>query len=334
MVERVWNKPEIDRIYVELPQNPLRMLNVYVIRSGEYSLIIDTGLNRPECYEALWSGIKELNINLSKAVLFLTHCHSDHIGLAWSLAEKGVSVYMGSLEYKCMEELFDGTSLKRMDIRFYNEGQPWRELEQKTMSGKTSGYAPKLGFAVNLLEDGQKVPCGQMDAVAIYTPGHTPGHMVLYLPQEQILFSGDHILFDITPNIGVWDHSSGTLSDYINSLLKVRNFPIQMAFPAHREIREDVYHRIDELMDHHGERLDEIYQAVKVHPGFSAYQLAGVISWSVKKFGWKNFPPLQKWFAMSETLAHLDYLVEKGHLIRINTKEKIQYYTKKQCKKL
>ena len=56
----------------------------------------------------------------------------------------------------------------------------------------------------------------------IHTPGHTPGHMVLYLPRQRLLFSGDHILFDITPNIAVWSTVPHSLADYLASLDKLR----------------------------------------------------------------------------------------------------------------
>lgn len=77
MVEKAWDVPDIFRIYVSLPDNPLKNLNSYVLRTAEASLIIDTWFNRPECWEALWSGIEELGLDLSRMRLFLTHLYSD-----------------------------------------------------------------------------------------------------------------------------------------------------------------------------------------------------------------------------------------------------------------
>ena len=82
MVIKVWDNPEIFSIQVDLPQNPLRNLNVYVIRTPDQNLLIDTGFNRYECCAALWAGIRELGLDLNKTSVFLTHLHSDHIGLA------------------------------------------------------------------------------------------------------------------------------------------------------------------------------------------------------------------------------------------------------------
>ena len=56
MVEKILDHPEIWKIYVELPDSPLKNLNSYVIRSNGEALIVDTGYNRPECRLALWDG--------------------------------------------------------------------------------------------------------------------------------------------------------------------------------------------------------------------------------------------------------------------------------------
>ena len=177
-------------------------------------------------------------------------------------------------------------------------------------------YAPPEIYPATLLEDGDLLTVGRLKFQAIHTPGHTPGHMVLYLPQEQLLFSGDHILFDITPNIGVWVGMPDPLADYLESLEKIRPLPIRQVFPAHRGQKGDVYRRIDALKEHHRRRLAEITGAIRARPGSTAFELAGQISWSARGLGWKQFPPNQKWFAVSETLAHLYYMQSRGQVVR------------------
>lgn len=98
MIEQLWGSPDIFRILVPLPENPLKGLNVYVLRTKEQALVIDTGFRREECRKALWDGISELGLDLSKTSLFLTHLHSDHTGLVWDFVNKGIPVYMSKRE--------------------------------------------------------------------------------------------------------------------------------------------------------------------------------------------------------------------------------------------
>lgn len=325
MVTKLWNDPEVFCINVPLPDNPLRNLNSYVIRTLEHSLIIDTGFNRPECRDALWTGITELKLDLSKTSLFLTHYHSDHIGLVWDFVNLGIPVYMSRSDYEYYHMLQSG-GLFAMEKAFINEGFPAEQMVLQSMENQGRKFAPKPGFPVRKVEDGDALPAEGLELRAIRTPGHTPGNMVLYLPQSELLFSGDHILFDITPNISMWPQIANPLSDYIASLQKIRKLPTRTAFPAHRTSGPDTHRRIDQIIEHHNQRLAEIYQAVVVHPGYTAYDLAGQIKWSARGLGWEQFPPHQRWFAMGETLAHLHHLVEKELLIRVAEEETIRYY--------
>lgn len=315
LVLKVWENPDIFNIQIELPQNPLRNLNVYVICTPEQNLLIDTGFNRYECSAALWAGIRELGLDLSKTSVFLTHLHSDHVGLAGDFAMRSCPIYMGKIDHEYLGKMINGDYRSAMEAQFLQEGFPEEILALQNRENQGRRYGVKQMFPAQLVEDGMDMHLGDVTVRCIHTPGHTPGHMTLYLPQERLLFTGDHILFDITPNIAVWNGVPDALEDYLTSLEKIRSLSVQAAFPAHRSGANDVYQRIDELQRHHKERLEEIRQAVKKHPGSTAYQLGGLISWSARGLGWEQFPPHQKWFAMGETLAHLDYLTNRKQII-------------------
>jgi hypothetical protein len=60
--------PNLFRNKIPLPESPLKYLNSYIIKDPERSLIIDTGLNREECLEAMQKGLDTLGIDLSKSV--------------------------------------------------------------------------------------------------------------------------------------------------------------------------------------------------------------------------------------------------------------------------
>lgn len=328
MVKQVWNDPAVYCVEVDLPQNPLHNLNVYVIRTPERNLIIDTGFCRPECREALWSGIRELGLNRSRTALFLTHLHSGHTGLVWDFVDRDIPVYMGRIDLGYLSGPHQMDHLALLEEMFGMEGFPPEYLAVQSTENQGRIYAPKPGFPAVPLDHGDKIPMGGLDVTALHTPGHTPGHMVLYLPKEQLLFSGDHILFGITPNISVWHQVPHSLKDYFDSLGMIRTLPIRATFPAHRSAEGDAHQRVKELLVHHAQRLAEIYQAAAAYPGSTAYQIAGLIKWSARGRAWEEFPSHQRWFAMAETLAHLYYLVEKDKVRRIQRSGRILYHVK------
>lgn len=326
MVEKIWDNPEIYCIPVDLPQNPLRALNSYVIKTGGKSLIIDTGFNRPECRKALWDGIRALELDLSQTIVFLTHLHSDHTGLALDFVAQDVPLYISRIDYNYFSEIKKGRLWPKLEALYEEEGYPADQLALQNDNNQGRLYAPERLYPAVLLEDGDCLPLGDVAIECILTPGHTPGHMAIYLPEQQILFSGDHILFDITPNISVWGEDVASLSDYMASLRHMRQRPVRTTFPAHRARNGDMYQRIDALIEHHDRRLEEIYQCLRLHEGATAYEVAGLIKWSARGLSWENFPPHQKWFAMSETLAHLYYLAHQGRVLRTRKDDRYRYY--------
>lgn len=238
MTEQVWSNPDIYRIQVGLPQNPLGNLNVYVLCTPERNLIIDTGFCRPECRADLWQGIEELNLDLGRTALFLTHLHSDHTGLVWDFVSRGIPVYMGRVDLAYFTDASPAKRWEQLEEIWVREGFPADQMTRQTGENQARLYAPQPYFPAIPVDNWEKIPMGKLTVLALHTPGHTPGHMVLYLPEERLLFSGDHILFDITPNISVWYQVPNSLKDYLSSLSRIRALPIQTAFPAHRFYKE------------------------------------------------------------------------------------------------
>ena len=104
------------------------------------------------------------------------------------------------------------------------------------------------------------------------------------------------------------------LQRYLESLQKVRELPVRLALPGHREGDKSIAGRIDEIVAHHDRRLAEICHLAGLYPHSTAYDIAPHMTWSMRGKQWKDFPPTQKWFALGETLAHIEYLVDHGVL--------------------
>lgn len=325
MIEKVFSNPEIYKIHVPLPDNPLQNLNCYVIKTEEENLIIDTGFNRPECYEALMKGLEALSIDMNKTSLFLTHLHSDHIGLTPKIMPPSAKIYMGKTDY-----IYLGKSGRQYweltEAAYIKEGFPEQEIIALRTKNPARSFAPDSSFDAILLQDGDTFSIGPWEFTAVYTPGHSPGHMCLYLAEKKIIFLGDHVLFNITPNITAWFGVPDSLDNYLKSLEKISRIPILLALPAHRKNEMDVYERIEQIKHHHKIRLKNILDILAKQDGLTAYETGAKMKWSMRGKDWTEFPLSQKWFAVGETMSHLDYLCIREKIKKIEANGLYRYY--------
>ena len=135
------------------------------------------------------------------------------------------------------------------------------------------------------------------------------------------MFTGDHVLFDISPNITLWNNVEDSLGDYLKSLKYIDEYDVRLALPSHREIG-DFHERIAHLLDHHEMRLEECYNVVLNNPDLSVYDIAGKMSWKIRCNSWEDFPINQKWFAVGECHSHLRHLEKLGK-VKANGEEQI-----------
>lgn len=310
MIEEVVKN--IYRISVPLPQNPLKELNSYFIKGDDSDLLIDTGFRRPECAEALEQGLKELGSDPARRDILVTHLHSDHSGMADMFVGPGRKIYMSEidLEYK-RRILFCGLNEQKRE-RLRSEGFPEDALEIVYNTNPADKMAlPALTDAFHGFKDGDTFTVGEYTLKAIFTPGHTPGNSMFWIEKQGIMFSGDHILFDITPNITQWSEVEDSLGDYLESLKAVKDLPVKLTLPGHRKTG-DYKARIEELFVHHDARINEAFEIVKKYPGMNTHDIAGKMTWKIRADSWDTFPVIQKWFAVGECLSHLDYLRLRG----------------------
>jgi glyoxylase-like metal-dependent hydrolase (beta-lactamase superfamily II) len=136
----------------------------------------------------------------------------------------------------------------------------------------------------------------------IWTPGHSPGHVCFFSETHKLLLSGDHVLPRITPNISVHSQQpSNPLGDYLESLLKVQNLGTEEVLPAHEYRFADLDSRLEALIAHHGERLNEIEQVIGEYPGSTAWDITLKLHWSRP---WDQIESFMQRQANGETLAH------------------------------
>jgi len=321
MIEEI--QPDLFRVEIPLPNSPLKYLNSYVIRSSERNLIIDTGLNRKECLDAMQAGLRQLDIDLAKTDFFITHLHADHFGLLSKLVTGTSRVFFNRPE----TELIEASGWwERMVAYAAKNGFPENELHEAIQSHPGRKFGSEWIPEMNILRDGDQVIAGNYCFRCVSTPGHSLGHTCLYEPNKKILVAGDHILIDITPNIQCWTDEQNPLQDYLASLDKVNEMEIDLVLPGHRRLITDHRARIRELKEHHRTRLREAVSILGSHP-LTAFQVASRMTWDLDAASWEDFPRAQKWFATGEAIAHLRYLERKGFILRKDG-ERMTAYTR------
>jgi glyoxylase-like metal-dependent hydrolase (beta-lactamase superfamily II) len=310
MIEEVF--PNIFRMEIPLPGNPLKAINSYVIKGGIRFLIVDTGMNRKECLEAMQSSLKELEVDLRKADFFITHLHADHLGLVSELATDSAKIYFN---YPDAEVIGNEHHWEEMAAAASLNGFPGSDLQAALSKHPGRRYHARGPLDFSLLREGDGIQAGGYSFLCVETPGHTRGHMCLYEPKTKIFFSGDHLLNDITPNIALWSENHDPLLSYLQSLDKIRAYDIEKVLPGHRSPFHHHRQRIAELKKHHELRANEVISILQ-RGGQTAYQVASQMTWDIDCDEWEDFPLPQKWFAAGEALAHLQYLRSMGRAQR------------------
>lgn len=284
---------------------PVKFVNLYLLSGkGRYALV-DCGPKASEVMECLKDKLPFSSIDY----LVITHHHLDHYGMAGEIKRLSkAKVIMSEKEALCADRYFGPVRDDSLSEElFRRNGMPANELEslkeQRSKGISLVSYAPadiKVGEESRLPEEfaGWRI---------IIAPGHSPGHLCLYREEDEILISGDHLLMEITPNVALSvNSSSDPLSDYLSSLKRSMSLKTKLVLPAHGPLFEDGPSRAREIYEHHQLRKSALLALIESQ-GLSAYQL------SLRLFP-EELNALERWFAFSETMAHLENLCNEGLL--------------------
>lgn len=183
-------------------------------------------------------------------------------------------------------------------------------LKEGTGAEITLHSAEHAGVAVDkVVADGDTIDGLQV----IHTPGHSPGHICLYIKEEGILFSGDHVL-----GMGTTAMSppQGDMAQYIDSLRKLLNYDIGMICPGHGPPIREARRKLEELIQHRLEREEQVVTGLKQGKA-TVMELVAEI-----------YPELDKRLyeaAKGQVLAHLMKLEREGRVSSLGTGEDARY---------
>jgi glyoxylase-like metal-dependent hydrolase (beta-lactamase superfamily II) len=310
----------IHRIPLPLPMDGLKAVNVYVVETEEGLTLVDGGWAVTEGREALEKGLRQLGRSFSDIRRFLvTHVHRDHFSLAAALgAEVGADVALGLGEKRTLDMMLGVETVDELpmiaQLRASGAGELARLFGRDPSSdGRDEG---SVRHPDSWLDGDLRVRVGERTLDAIHTPGHTQGHYVFAEQEAGLLFAGDHVLPTITPSIG-FEPAAVTqpLRDFMASLAKVRALPDLTLLPAHGPVAPSVHARVDELLEHHEDRLARCLAALS-GGARTAFEVAGELPWTRHERAFATLDDFNTALAALETKAHLELLVARGQATR------------------
>lgn len=299
-----------DFYMITLPM-PFRLehVNVYAIVHNGRMTLFDTGLNTPETFTTLETGLKRIGRSIQDIDrIFITHRHGDHCGMAARIkAASGASILMSEMDHEFIRVAEDQDRLFSMLRSFYVRHGLGEEA-LALLGSIFRSFSKMIGtFPLDhSLKSGEIHAVGDRLFEVIDAPGHSRGQVCFFFRMEGILLAGDHILPDITPNLSpdLFQPDFRALERFLSSLTQMQPLPVKTVYPAHGRPFTNFLERIMEIKDHHHERKG--LTLASVHGGRkSTYAV------SVDVFG-KDLPEFDQYLALNETYVHLVELIHEG----------------------
>jgi len=295
-----------------------------ILIDAEKPVLIDPGPDTAEAFEAVLDGLDQNNVEIeSIEKVLVTHPHSDHFGNARRI--KQVSGAEICMHQKAADIVEDFSSYKNKQIQFFSSyfqrmGVKGEEIETVLEKGLPNSYRADLEVDEKL-QEGDRIDLGNGSIKCVAVEGHAKGSMCFKLDEENMVFTGDFILPDITPNPMLMLPEEGSqppssLHLYLNSLQSFEADSMR-GYGGHEDLIEDISQRIEGITSHHQERKEKIF--VELKDSVTAFQLME------KFFG--ELPENQYYLGMAEVIAHLR-LLEKEERVKREEKESTVFFSR------
>lgn len=304
----------------------LNHVNVYAIADSDGWVIVDTGLQTPDCrdgFEMAFAGALE---GRPVTRVICTHMHPDHIGLAgWICDRFKAPLLMSRLEYTTGRMLIADTGPAPEDGVVMYRAAGWDEVRLdrwRQTYGQFAMGAGRLPDSFTRLSDGDILRIGNDDWSIVVGDGHSPEHVCLWRKSDGVFISGDQILPRISSNISIWptEPMADPLADWMGSLerLKVQLPSDLLVLPGHGDPFVGVTARLEALIRGHEVSLTRLERSLQTPK--RAVDVFGSL------FARPVGPGL---FAMAtgESLAHLNYLENQGRAWRSRNADGVDWWT-------
>jgi glyoxylase-like metal-dependent hydrolase (beta-lactamase superfamily II) len=296
------------------------LVNVFLFSDGKEVDLLDCGMNSEESVDMIRQAIRHLGADRLRR-LTVTHIHPDHYGAAGVFAGEGLAdLYIHRLEVPLVHPRYVELEHLVAEVRKYHlvNGVPGDEADVLSNSQRALSDVVKTAEPSVQLDGAETLVMGRRHLRVEWTPGHSPGHICLYDREEGLLFAGDHMLPDLSPNIGLHPQSTpDPLHEYLDGLRRLAAYQPRLVLPAHGRPYSDAPARVNVLVSHHERRLDQVMEIV------GRDEKTG---WQVALELWGPRENLyEKRLALQEGLAHLQALAVEGRMSKFVTPSSVRW---------
>jgi glyoxylase-like metal-dependent hydrolase (beta-lactamase superfamily II) len=292
----------------------LEHINLWLLQDGEGWTIVDCGFGTDETRE-LWQEIFASRLNGRPVTrIIVTHFHPDHFGLAAWLAERWQApVLMTEPEFASAQAWFAASELYKREAHaamFAQHGLTRGDDETLNRENLFKRGVPALPSRITALTDGQQLVIDGRAWRVITGYGHSPEHAALQCDELGVLIAGDMVLPRISTNVSVQPYApdADPLGRFLDSLGRYAQLDANtLVLPSHGLPFHGLRERVATLTQHHTARLDELMLACD-EPYTAAEAMPVIFK--------RALDAQQTFFAMGETLSHLNYLRQRGQLAR------------------
>lgn len=310
----------IYRLQTMLPGNGAGKMNAYLFKTEEGCLLVDTGWNDRNSYNALVSQLKAAGASLADVrFILITHTHPDHYGMVHRLVSQiSAEVVIHEQEQAILQMRADNYEKMSEEMAAWLEAHDMpddlrRPYKQSSLA--TLGLVP-APLPFRTVRGGEHLSIGDYEFEILWTPGHSPGHICLYEAERKLLVAGDHILPDTTSNVSMYlETMPNPLDQYLKALDAMRGLEVKKALPSHGEMFDHISDRIDAIQQHHKNRLAEMKMIITGGEQ-TTRQVAEAARWVEGRVTWGELNTFAKQMALTETIAHLELLYDRGEAVR------------------
>lgn len=305
-------------VSVPVADLPVGDTQVYVMESPGGVVLVDVGWDDDRSWAALQDGLASAGLSVTDVEgVVVTHFHPDHVGLTGRIREaSGCWVAMNEADFPHLESMISGTDRSAEEAELLRRaGAPASDIDDHLASAVYPPGRPEMIPDRKLGAD-EVIPLTGRSLRTVLTPGHTAGHACFLLEDHGVLFSGDHVLATTTPHVGEFDFplpKRDALGEYLTSLAAVSTLPVRRTLPAHRQEIADLPRRTGELIAHHDQRLDDLFDAFGDEE-LTLWEATSRMRWYRP---WDETPMQGKKMALAEGSAHVRQLIERGRIRRL-----------------